>query len=120
MVNILVVEDHHETRNLYRKAFASEPKVTLSEVKSVEEAKQYLMSADIPDVIILDLLLPGGSGRGLIGHVRQELGLRQVKILVVTASSPKDDLIALGADVVVTKPLGLRELVAMVKKYAGY
>jgi two-component system alkaline phosphatase synthesis response regulator PhoP len=75
--------------------------------------------ADLPpDLIILDLNLPGMSGFELCRRFRSEDRTRRVPILVLTARSDEGDKVRgleLGADDYMTKPFSVRELVARVR-----
>jgi DNA-binding response OmpR family regulator len=71
--------------------------------------------AQTPDLIILDLMLPGMSGMDVCRAVRRQI---QVPILMLTAKAEEADKVAgleLGADDYVTKPFGMSELVARVR-----
>jgi len=68
-----------------------------------------------PDVIVLDLMLPGLDGLEVLRHLRQE---SDVYVLLLTAKTHETDKVVgltLGADDYVTKPFSPRELVARVK-----
>ena len=68
-----------------------------------------------PDLILLDLMLPGESGIRLCERIRQED--REVVIVMVTAKDAEEDKVRgfeAGADDYVTKPFGMKELVARI------
>ena len=115
-VNVLVVEDepaiqeliavnlehagHHVTR-------ARDAEAALGLVKSM-----------LPDVLLIDWMLPGMSGASLAKQLRQEERTRQIPIIMLTARSAEQDKIAgleAGADDYVTKPFSPKELVARIK-----
>lgn len=71
----------------------------------------------LPDVVVLDLMLPGMDGWGLIRELRS--WSRDLPIIVVTGRSAENDRIEalrLGADDVMIKPFSMRELVARVMR----
>tara|TARA_B100000214_G_scaffold329088_1_gene268637 strand:- start:522 stop:1229 length:708 start_codon:yes stop_codon:yes gene_type:complete len=71
-----------------------------------------------PDLIILDLMLPGMSGLDLCKHIKSEKELKMISIIMLTAKSEEVDRILgfeLGADDYVTKPFSIRELILRVK-----
>src|SRR5918998_966162 len=71
-----------------------------------------------PALVILDLMLPGMSGTELCRRLRREPATRRVPIIMLTARvSESDRLIGfdLGADDYITKPFGVRELMARVR-----
>lgn len=68
-----------------------------------------------PDLVILDLMLPGLSGFGVFRELRRRSA---VPVIMLTARASENDRVAgleLGADDYITKPFSLRELVARVK-----
>jgi DNA-binding response OmpR family regulator len=69
-----------------------------------------------PDLVVLDLMLPGMSGLEILGHLRKEQ--RDVRVVILTALASENDLIhgfELGADDYIKKPFSPRELVARVE-----
>lgn len=86
-------------------------------VWSAQEGRQAIMLARTvrPDVIILDLMLPGIDGRDVCRLIRK---WSNAPILVLTARDSEDDIVALfqaGADDYVTKPFRTRELFARIE-----
>ncbi|MDA0311635.1 MAG: response regulator transcription factor [Gemmatimonadetes bacterium] len=76
------------------------------------------VSRDIPDLIVLDRMLPGISGDGVLQRLRAEVSTATVPVLVLTAKREQEDRIEgleLGADDYLTKPFSPRELVLRVK-----
>ena len=74
--------------------------------------------ANIPDLAILDYLLPGKSGLELIVEFKNDESLKCVPIIVVTGQgkgSTKEELLAAGADKVFTKPFSPTMLISEVK-----
>ncbi|MDX8518254.1 response regulator transcription factor [Mesorhizobium dulcispinae] len=113
-VSILVVDDEPPIRKLLRVGLGSQG-YTVSEAPSAKAAIE-LMQAERPDLILLDLGLPGMTGLELLGKWRSD-GL---DIPVVILSSRTDEAgivqaLELGADDYVTKPFGMNELVARIR-----
>ncbi|HZS07686.1 MAG TPA: response regulator transcription factor [Blastocatellia bacterium] len=83
-------------------------------------------SADRPDLIILDVNLPGMDGYELCRRFRSEEPTRSVPIIMLTARTDEADKVRgldLGADDYITKPFSVRELVARVRaalRRSGY
>ena len=72
----------------------------------------------LPDLLLVDWMLPGMSGVMLARQLRQEPRTRQIPIIMLTARSDEQDKIAgldAGADDYVTKPFSPRELLARIK-----
>jgi len=78
---------------------------------------QALIHAALPDLILLDWMLPGASGLTLAKTLRRDARTRQVPIIMLTAKSAEGDKIAgldAGADDYVTKPFSPKELIARI------
>ncbi|AZO73816.1 MULTISPECIES: response regulator transcription factor [unclassified Mesorhizobium] len=113
-VGILVVDDEPPIRKLLRVGLGSQG-YAVSEAPNAKAAIE-LIEAQRPDLILLDLGLPGMTGLELLGKWRGD-GL---DIPVVILSSRTDEAgivqaLELGADDYVTKPFGMNELVARIR-----
>lgn len=78
---------------------------------------QSLPRLPAPDLFILDLMLPGMDGYEICARLRQEAAYELVPILMLTARSAESDKVRgleTGADDYLTKPFGMRELLARV------
>jgi DNA-binding response OmpR family regulator len=115
MATILVVEDEPAlqetlTYNLTRQGYNVE---TVGDGNIALEAARRLH----PDLILLDVLLPGMDGFDVCRILRQEM---KVPILMLTARDDEVDRVIgleIGADDYVTKPFSMRELLARVKAH---
>ncbi len=70
-----------------------------------------------PDLILLDLMLPGTDGLEVCRHIRRTEGLGDVPLIMLTARGEESDKVVgleLGADDYVTKPFSVKELVARI------
>ena len=114
MTRILVVEDNPDLafglrNNLEIEGY--EVEVAEDGIAGLDRARSWE-----PDLIILDLMLPGIDGFRVLHALRQER--RQVPVLMLTARGEETDKVRglrLGADDYVTKPFGLLELLARVE-----
>ncbi|QXM07063.1 response regulator transcription factor [Crassaminicella indica] len=73
---------------------------------------------EFPDIILLDIMLPGMDGFEICKRIRREKTTSKIPIIMLTAKSEEmDKVLALeiGADDYITKPFGIRELVARIK-----
>lgn len=73
---------------------------------------------DPPDLVLLDVMMPGKTGLEVCQHVRSIDSLRRVIIIMLTAKGRETDMakgLALGANAYVTKPFSTRDLVAQVR-----
>ena len=71
----------------------------------------------LPDVVILDIMLPGVDGLDMLRRIRQTPGMSRVPVMMVTAKSTELDIVTAldnGADEYMTKPYGMMELVSRV------
>ena len=85
--------------------------------RSVEEA-QALINKALPDVVLLDWMLPRESGVAFARRLRADRRTRSIPIIMLTARAEEQDKIAgleSGADDYVTKPFSPKELVARIK-----
>ena len=75
-----------------------------------------------PDLVVLDVMMPGKTGFDVCQAVRADETLASVKILMLTAKGRETDLAkgtALGADAYMTKPFSTKELAAKVREMLG-
>jgi DNA-binding response OmpR family regulator len=76
-----------------------------------------LLREERPDLLILDLMLPDGSGLDLLKTIRRDEDLSEMRVLILTALGLESDKVKglrLGADDYLTKPFGLSELLARI------
>lgn len=81
-------------------------------------AAQRALDAVLPDVILLDWMLPGQSGIALARHWRKQARTRSIPILMLTARGDEPDKVAgldAGADDYITKPFSTQELLARIR-----
>jgi DNA-binding response OmpR family regulator len=81
------------------------------------EAAVVLLEGRLPDLVILDIVLPGFDGLDICRRLRALHGAHHLPILVITALTDSDDVekaMAAGADRVITKPFNLTGLGAAV------
>ncbi len=115
-MNILVVEDDRDIRELVCQSLAQNNFHTTG-CRDVQEAKQSLAELS-PDCMVVDWMLPDGSGIELIRWMRRQDQYQQIPVLMLTARSQEGDMITgldAGADDYLSKPMSLRELNARVK-----
>lgn len=113
MKKILVVEDDENIRNGIAETLVSE-NYAVSAAADGEEALKKFMSAK-PDLVLLDIMMPKKSGYDVCREIRSSGST--VPVIMLSAKSEEIDKVLgleLGADDYVTKPFGVRELLARV------
>ncbi len=114
--NILVVEDEPAIQELIA-ANLQHAGHHVIRAADAEGALDIVKHA-LPDLLLIDWMLPGMSGVSLARQLRQEERTRGIPIILLTARSEEADKIAgleAGADDYVTKPFSPRELLARIK-----
>jgi len=113
---ILVVEDEEEIQELVRYNLTKEAYV-VSCAGSGEEALQKAR-LESPDLVVLDLMLPGLDGLDVCRILKQDSATKGTPVVMLTAKGEESDIIRgleLGADDYITKPFSPRVLVARVR-----
>lgn len=113
---ILVVDDEEHIIELIKFNLEKEGCSVIT-ANSGDEALK-LAKEKVPDLILLDLMLPGIDGLEVCKQIRQDKNIFHIPIIMITAKSEEIDKIAgleLGADDYITKPFFVREMVARVK-----
>ncbi|TIU50210.1 MAG: response regulator transcription factor [Mesorhizobium sp.] len=113
-VRILVVDDEPPIRKLLRVGLASQG-YTVSEAPNAKVAIE-LIERDKPDLVLLDLGLPGMGGHDLLRQWRD--GGIDIPVVILSSRTDEAGIVSaleLGADDYVTKPFGMNELVARIR-----
>lgn len=116
---LLVVEDDPSIRNILVDYLRDEGYV-VEAAGSIREARDRIAAAR-PDLILLDLMLPGQSGWDFLRERGNDAGLANTRVLVLSAA-PKNLLLearSLGADAFLSKPFDLDVLSAMVQSFVA-
>ena len=113
---LLIVEDEQALSELLRYNFESEG-FRVTHCESGEEA-EIVLAEEIPDIVLLDWMLPSVSGIELCRRMRSKPETRNIPIIMLTARGEEADRIRgldTGADDYVVKPFSVPELMARVK-----
>ena len=116
MKRILLVEDDKDIVELVRYNLEKEDFQVMSTADGAAGLTQIRKA--MPDLLILDLMLPKLSGLDICKEIRRDASLNRLPVLILTAKGEEADRVVgleLGADDYVTKPFSPRELVARVK-----
>lgn len=114
MQRILVIEDDTDINRLLCRILTKAGYEAIAAYSGSEA--QLRLERETPDMILLDLMLPGIKGEEIIQMVREEMGLR-VPILVLSAKTAlenKVETITLGADDYITKPFEPEEVLVRI------
>lgn len=116
MEKIYVIEDDENIRELLKVALEGFG----YQIKAYEAAEPALldMKEDKPDMAVFDLMLPGMDGLSAIRLIRQDVQLKNIPLICLTAKDKELDKVAgldVGADDYITKPFGVLELAARIR-----
>lgn len=113
---ILIVEDERAIREMVCLAL-SQGGYDCLEAADTTEAEQRIL-AGLPDLILLDWMLPGMNGIDYARKLRRDKLTQGVPVIMLTARSQEEDKVRgleTGADDYITKPFSTRELLARIK-----
>ncbi len=112
-VKVLLVDDEDQLRKVMRDLLERDGYV-ISEARDGVEALDQVDRVD-PDIIVLDLNLPGLDGYGVLSHLRSRPATEHIPVVVLTARGDEDNevrVFELGADDFLSKPFRSRALAA--------
>lgn len=129
-IDILVVDDHPADRRLTEEIFAScETSNTVNTAADGEEALRYLRregehsEASRPDLILLDLDLPGVGGNEVLSEIKDDPALSRIPVIALSTSVADRDVLAAyanRANACVRKPANLQEFTAMIEAVEAF
>ena len=115
-LKILIIEDEPDIRKNLEYNLSREGYSVLA-AASIAEAEQLIYSNNL-SLVLLDLMLPDGSGLELCKKMKSDPDLQNLPIIILTAKDDEVDKVVgfeIGADDYVTKPFSVRELILRVK-----
>ena len=113
---VLVVDDESSIREMLRLALEISD-FDFVEAQDIHEAYR-IIADDAPDMVLLDWMLPGGSGIELLRRLKKGEATRSLPVIMLTAKTHEDNVIQgleLGADDYITKPFAPKELIARIR-----
>ena len=119
IVRVMLVEDHAAFRQSLAALLSQEPDIeVVAQAGSLAQARKML---DTPlDVAVLDLSLPDGDGRELIGELqRANAGISVLVLSVMLGPSHLEEVLKAGADAVLHKVASPTTIVEEVRRLAG-
>ncbi len=114
---VLVVDDDETCRMLVR-TILSNSGYEVAECGDGAAALTYMQS-NIPDLLVLDIMMPGLSGYDVAVQMKQRPALQSIPIVMLTAKGEPDDMLVaykdFQVDYYITKPFTSRQLIAGIK-----
>jgi two-component system, OmpR family, phosphate regulon response regulator PhoB len=113
---VLIVDDELAIRDMLRMALEIVDFNCL-EADNIQDAYALVVD-ERPDIVLLDWMLPGGSGLELLRRLKRGDTTRELPVIMLTARTAEDNVIQgldVGADDYITKPFAPRELIARVR-----
>jgi two-component system, chemotaxis family, response regulator Rcp1 len=129
-IEILLVEDNPADVRLAQEVLRESKLINrLCAVTDGDQAMDFLKcragytDAVRPDLILLDLNLPGKDGRQVLAEIKADPDLRRIPVVIVTSSQAEEDVLKtydLHANCYVTKPVDLDRFVHVVKSIEDF
>lgn len=113
---VLVVDDEFAIRDMLRMALEI-AEFRCIEADNIQQAYTLIVD-ERPDIVLLDWMLPGGSGVELLRRLKRDDSSREIPVIMLTAKTAEDNVIQgldVGADDYITKPFAPRELIARIR-----
>jgi two-component system cell cycle response regulator DivK len=117
---ILIVEDNEKNMKLVRDVLQVKGYQTL-EAGTAEDGIR-LANERKPDLVLMDIQLPGMNGIEALGVLRTDAATAKIPVIAVTASVMQQDrklITEAGFDAYIGKPINLKEFLATVRKWLG-
>jgi two-component system cell cycle response regulator DivK len=117
---ILVIEDHEENRRIMRDLLTHAGYEMLEAVTG--EDGIVAAGLERPDLILMDIQLPGLDGYDTTRRIKADPALRPIPIIAVTSYALSGDdqkALAAGCDAYVTKPFSPRALLGKIREFLG-
>jgi len=114
---VLIIEDEEDAAEL----FAEMMRVSGFRVQKTSKSTPALsmMTAEKPDLVLLDIMMPEISGLDILRQMRRDPALAGIPVIVITAKSMPTDIkngMEAGASMYLTKPVGFLELKEAVER----
>ncbi|WP_312908283.1 response regulator [Natronosalvus caseinilyticus] len=126
-IDILLVEDNLGDIRLTREAFKSaKQKVALQTVTNGDDAVEFLRTSsdnELPDLILLDLNLPGRDGCEVLEMIRDDPRLKPLPVLMLTSSEAEEDVARCydaRANAYLTKPTDPAKFISLVDTFEQF
>lgn len=117
---VMIIEDEEDAAEL----FAEMMRISGFRVLKTSQSEPAIamMTADRPDIVLLDIMMPEISGLDILRQMRRDPSLAGIPVVVVTAKGMPADIkngMEAGASTYLTKPVGFQELKEAVERTLG-
>lgn len=129
-MEILLIDDNPGDARLTAEALKDgEVESRLHTARDGMEALAFLRrkgrfsDAPRPDLILLDLNMPGMNGRQVLAEIKEDAALKQIPVVILTGSREMDDIVRtydLHANCYVTKPIDFEQFIEMVRSITDF
>jgi len=119
--SVLIVEDDAMTAKLLKLLLVSEA-FEVSVARNKDEIQVALSQAPLPDVILLDVLLPDADGFDLLSRIRAHAAFSEIPVVMLTGRASREDVqqgLESGATGYITKPFDMDKVVDIVRSVLG-
>ncbi len=117
---VFIIEDEEDAAELFAEMMRINGFRVLKTSRS--EPAIAMMTADRPDLVLLDIMMPEISGLDILRQMRRDPNLANIPVIVVTAKGMPTDIkngMEAGASTYLTKPVGFLELKEAVERVLG-
>lgn len=121
-LRLLYVDDDADIRTIVRMALSLDPAITLTEASSGAEALAIVAGGLVPDVAVVDVMMPGMSGPALMEALHARPATAGLPVIVMTAKARAADVAtyrARGAVGVISKPFDPLTLGRRIRELIG-
>ncbi|MCH2227002.1 MAG: response regulator [Candidatus Caenarcaniphilales bacterium] len=117
-LSVLIADDEDSLRTLVRAVLEADEQYIIDEASDGDEVLTKVHN-DKPDILILDIMMPGHSGFEICERIKQDPELKAIKVIILTAKGQASEekwAQSVGADFFMAKPFSPLELLETVKK----
>lgn len=115
---ILYIEDNADNRTLVKRVLEAAGYSVIEAADSLTGLEQA--RAEVPDLILMDINLPGVDGYATTAHIKATPGLQGIKVVALTANVMRGDrekTLAAGCDGYIQKPIDVDQLPRQIARY---
>jgi len=114
---ILIVDDAPANLKILAGMLREEYRIVIA--KSGEEALNLIKKGDVPDIILLDVMMPGIDGYEVCTILKENSNTKSIPVIFITAKSEQEEMrkgLSLGAVAYITKPFDVETVKQLVKE----